>query len=59
MIGIIGLLAVLRAEEEIKFEEGVVTVLCPNLEAQTVTVNSRNANAATRNYVRQNAQLIE
>ena len=57
MIGIIGLLAVLRAEEEIKFEEGVVIVLCPNLEAQTVTANSLNANAATRNYVRQNAQL--
>ena len=57
MIGIIGLLAVLRAEEEIKFEEDAVTVLCPNLEAQTVTVNIRNANAVTRNYVRQNAQL--
>ena len=57
MIGIIGHLAVLRAEEEIKFEEDAVTVLCPNLEAQTVTANLRNANAATRNYVRQNAQL--
>ena len=57
MSGMIGLLAVLRAEGEIKFEEDAVTALCPNLEAQIVTVNLRNANDATRNYVRQNVLL--
>ena len=57
MIGIIGLLAVLRAEEEIRLEEDVVTILCPNSVAHTVMVNIRNVNAATRSYVRQNAQL--
>ena len=57
--GMIGLLALLSAEEEIKQERDDVIALRHNMAEKTVLVNWPNANVATLTYVHQLAQLSE
>ena len=57
--GMIGLLALLSAEEEIKQERDDVIALHHNMAEKTVLVNWPNANVATLTYVPQLAQLSE
>ena len=57
--GMIGLLALLSAEEEIKQERDDVITLRHNMAEKTVLVNWPNANVATLTYVHQLVQLSE